>query len=240
MARAPATGAWWNDRRVRAVLYQLVFLAVLVAAVWLLVSNTIENLRARGLKSGFEFMGARSGIPISDSIIPWDPDDTFGRAYLVGILNTLRVGVVGIILATILGTIIGIARLSQNWIVSKVASFYVETIRNIPLLLQLIFIYALVGNALPEQLDPLVIGGGFYLSKSGLIFPLLKLQSAHYAAGAVFLASIVAVVFYNKWAKRRQYATGVSPKRLLPSLGILFLPALAVFVAMGAPGEFDV
>jgi general L-amino acid transport system permease protein len=238
--RAPATGAWWNDRRVRAVIYQILFVAVLVAVVWLLVSNTIENLRARGLRSGFDFLFSRSGIPISDSIIDWDPDDTFGRAYLVGILNTLRVGIIGIILATILGTVIGIARLSSNWLVAKLASIYVETIRNIPLLLQLIFIYALVGNALPEQLDPLVIGGGFYLSKSGLIFPLLKLQSAHYAAGAVFLASIVAVVFYNKWAKRRQYATGVSPKRLLPSLGILFLPALVVFVAMGAPGEFDV
>jgi general L-amino acid transport system permease protein len=238
--RAPASGAWWNDRHVRSVLYQVIFLAVLVAAVWLLVSNTIENLRARGLRSGFDFLGQRSGIPISDSIIDWDPDDTFGRAYLVGILNTLRVGVIGIILATVLGTIIGIARLSQNWLVSKVASFYVETIRNIPLLLQLIFIYAFFGNALPEQLNPFEIGAGFFLSKSGLIFPLLKLQSAHYAAGAVFLASLVAMLFYNRWAKRRQDATGVAPKRLLPSLGILILPAMLVFLAMGAPAEFDV
>jgi general L-amino acid transport system permease protein len=238
--RAPATGAWWNDRRVRAIIYQVIFLAVLVFAVWLLVSNTIENLRARGLRSGFDFLGQRSGIPISDSIIDWDPDDTFGKAYVVGILNTLRVGVVGIVLATILGTIIGIARLSSNWLVAKLASGYVETIRNIPLLLQLIFIYALVGYALPEQLNPLDIGGGFYLSKSGLMFPLLKLQSAHHAAGAVLLASFVAMLFYNRWAKQRQYATGVSPPRLLPSLAMLILPAIVVFVAMGAPAEFDV
>jgi general L-amino acid transport system permease protein len=238
--RAPATGAWWNDRRVRAILYQLIFLAVLAFAVWLLVSNTIENLRARGLKSGFEFLGARSGIPISDSIIPWDPDDTFGRAYLVGILNTLRVGVIGIILATILGTLIGIARLSQNWLVAKLASVYVETIRNIPLLLQLIFIYALFGFALPEQLDPLVVGGGFFLSKSGLMFPLLKLEPAHAAVAGLFLASLLAMIVYNVWAKRRQNRTGVSPPRLLPSLGILFLPALALFLALGAPAEFDV
>jgi general L-amino acid transport system permease protein len=240
MARAPATGAWWNDRRVRAVLYQLVFLAVLVAAVWLLVSNTIENLRARGLKSGFEFMGARSGIPISDSIIPWDPDDTFGRAYLVGILNTLRVGVIGIVLATILGTFIGIARLSSNWLVSKLASVYVETIRNIPLLLQLIFIYVFIGATLPDQLNPIVIGGGFFLSKSGLIFPLLKLDFAHYAAAGALLASLAAMLLYNRWAKRRQDATGVSPPRLLPSLALLLLPAIVVFLAMGAPAEFDV
>ncbi len=238
--RTPATGAWWNDRRVRAILYQLLFLAVLAFAVWLLVSNTIENLRARGLRSGFDFLNSRSGIPISDSIIDWNPDDTFGRAYFVGILNTLRVGIIGIVLATILGTIIGVARLSSNWLVAKIASVYVETIRNIPLLLQLIFIYAFVGNALPDQLNPLVIGGGFFLNKSGLIFPLLKIETAHYAVGAVLLASFVAMLVYNRWAKRRQYATGVSPKRLLPSLGILFVPAIVVFLAMGAPAEFDV
>src|SRR5581483_6074269 len=155
-------------------------------------------------------------------------------------VNTLRVGLVGIVLATMLGTLIGIARLSQNWLVAKLASFYVETIRNIPLLLQLIFIYALFGFALPEQLDPLVIGGGFFLSKSGLMFPLLTLEPAHYAAGAVFLVSVVATIAYNVWAKRRQNATGESTPRLLPSLGIVLVPAIVVFLAMGAPAQFDV
>ena len=237
--RAPAAGAWWNDRRVRAILYQVVFLAALVFGVWLLVDNTIVNLRERGLRSGFDFLRSRSGIPISESIIDWDPDDTFGRAYLVGILNTLRVGAIGIVLATILGTIVGIARLSSNWLVSKLASVYVESFRNVPLLLQLIFLYALVGAVLPEQLNPIVFGGGFFLSKSGLMFPLLKLETAHYVAAGVFLASIAATVIYNRWAKRRQDATGVSPPRLLPSLGILILPALLAFLAFGAPAEFD-
>jgi general L-amino acid transport system permease protein len=237
--RAPAAGAWWNDRRVRAILYQIVFLAALVFGVWLLVDNTIVNLRERGLRSGFDFLRSRSGIPISESIIDWDPDDTFGRAYLVGILNTLRVGAIGIVLATILGTIVGIARLSSNWLVSKLASVYVESFRNVPLLLQLIFLYALVGAVLPEQLNPIVFGGGFFLSKSGLMFPLLKLETAHYVAAGIFAASIAATVIYNRWAKRRQDATGVSPPRLLPSLGILILPALLAFLAFGAPAEFD-
>lgn len=239
-ARAPAASAWWNDRRVRAILYQLVFLVAVIAAAWLLVSNTIENLVARGLRSGFDFMGSRSGIPISESIVGWDPDDTFGRAYLVGIINTLRVGALGLIFATILGTIVGIARLSSNWLVARLASIYVEAIRNVPLLLQLIFLYAFVRTALPEQLDPLVIGGGFFLSKSGLMFPLLKLEGAHYATAGVLLASLAAMIVYNRWAKRRQDATGVSPPRLLPSLGILLLPALLVFLALGAPATFDV
>jgi len=239
VTRAPAAGAWWNDRRVRSIFYQLLFLAALITVVWLLVSNTIENLRARGLRSGFDFMGSRSGIPISDTVIPWDPDDTFGRAYLVGILNTLRVGVLGIVFATILGTIIGVARLSSNWLVARLASGYVEAVRNVPLLLQLILLYAVITNALPEQLDPLVIGGGFFLSKSGMQFPLLKLETAHYATAAVLLASLIATIVYNRWAKRRQDATGVSPPRLLPSLGILFVPALVVYVAMGTPAEFD-
>jgi general L-amino acid transport system permease protein len=237
--RAPAAGAWWNDRRVRAILYQVVFLAALVFGVWLLVDNTIVNLRERGLRSGFDFLRSRSGIPISESIIDWDPDDTFGRAYLVGILNTLRVGAIGIVLATILGTIVGIARLSSNWLVSKLASVYVESFRNVPLLLQLIFLYALIGAVLPEQLNPIVFGGGFFLSKSGMMFPLLKLETAHYVAAGVFAASIAATVIYNRWAKRRQDATGVSPPRLLPSLGILILPALLAFLALGAPAEFD-
>ena len=154
-------------------------------------------------------------------------------------LNTLRVGAIGIVLATILGTIVGIARLSSNWLVSKLASVYVESFRNVPLLLQLIFLYALVGAVLPEQLNPIVFGGGFFLSKSGLMFPLLKLETAHYVAAGVFLASIAATVIYNRWAKRRQDATGVSPPRLFPSLGILILPALLAFLAFGAPAEFD-
>jgi general L-amino acid transport system permease protein len=237
---APATGAWWNDRRVRAVFYQLLFLAALIALIWLLVTNTIENLTARGLKSGFDFMTARSGIPISDSLIEWDPDNTFGRAYLVGILNTLRVGVIGIILATILGTIIGVARLSTNWLVAKLASVYVEAIRNIPVLLQLIMLYAFMTNALPEQLDPAVIGGGFFLSKSGLIFPLLKLETAHYVTLGLVVASLVAMIVYNGWAKRRQDLTGTSPPRLLPSLAMLIVPAALVFFALGAPAQFDV
>ena len=237
--RAPAAGAWWNDRRVRAILYQVIFLAALAFGVWLLVDNTIVNLRERGLRSGFDFLRSRSGIPISESIIDWDPDDTFGRAYFVGILNTLRVGAIGIVLATILGTVVGIARLSSNWLVSKLASVYVESFRNVPLLLQLIFLYALVGAVLPEQLNPIVFGGGFFLSKSGLMFPLLKLETAHYVAAGVFAASIAATVIYNRWAKRRQDATGVSPPRLLPSLGILILPALLAFLAFGAPAEFD-
>lgn len=237
--RAQASGAWWNDRRFRAILYQILFLAAVVAFGWFLVSNTIENLRARGLRSGFDFLNARSGMPISDSLIEWDPDHTFGRAYLVAILNTLRVGILGIIFATILGTIIGVARLSPNWLVSKLASIYVETVRNVPLLLQLILIYSVVTIALPTQLNPFVIGGGFFLSKSGFAFPLLKLETAHYAALAVLALSIVAVIAYNIWAKRRQDQTGVSPQRLLPSVAILFLPAIAIFLILGAPAEFD-
>lgn len=233
-------GAWWNDRRFRSILYQVLFLAAVVAFGWLLVSNTIENLRARGLRSGFDFLGSRSGIPISDSVIEWDPDHTFGRAYLVGILNTIRVGVLGIIFATILGTLIGIARLSSNWLIGKLASVYVESVRNVPLLLQLILIYSIVTRALPEQLDPLDFGAGFYLSKSGMLFPILKLEPAHYVAFGVLAASIVAIIAFNIWARRRQDATGVSPKRLLPSLAMLILPATIVFLILGAPAEFDI
>jgi general L-amino acid transport system permease protein len=239
IAHPASRGAWWNDRRVRAVLYQVVFLAAAIAFGWYIIGNTVENLAIRGIKSGFDFMGLRSGIPISDSVIAWIPDHTFGRAYLVGILNTLRVAVIGIVAATVLGTVIGVARLSHNWLVSRLASIYVEIVRNVPLLLQLIFLYAFIRTALPEQLDPLVIGGGFYLSKSGLLFPLLHLDTAHYVAGAALLVSLVAMIVYNIWARRRQDATGEAPPRLLPSLAMLILPAAILFLIMGAPADFD-
>jgi general L-amino acid transport system permease protein len=238
-ARQPA-GSWWNDRHIRAILYQVVFIAAVAFLGWLLVTNTIENLHARRLQTGFDFLWSRSGIPVSESVIGWSADDTFGRAYLVGIVNTLRVAVLGIIFATILGTIMGIARLSSNWMIRKLAMIYVETLRNIPLLLQLFFLYDLVTQALPAQLDPIAFGGGFFLSKSGLTFPLLNLDVAHYVTAAVLLAGVAAAVFYNRWAKRRQNATGTAPPRLLPSLAIIFVPAIIVFVAFGAPASFDV
>src|SRR5687768_8456745 len=184
-ARTAAKPAAWNDPRIRAVVYQILCVALFAGLIWYLVSNTVENLERRQMRSGFDFLWSGYGSQIDESVIGWDPASTYARAFLVGILNTLKVGIAGIILATILGTIIGIARLSRNWLVAKLASVYVETVRNIPLLLQLFIFFTLYSSTFPPQLDSLYVGAGFYLNKSGILFPLLDIETAHLVAFAL-------------------------------------------------------
>ncbi len=230
----------WNDPRVRAIVCQVVCIGLFAGLVWYLVSNTVENLERRQIRSGFDFLWSGYGSQIDESLIGWDPASTYARAFLVGILNTLKVGVGGVVLATILGTVIGIARLSSNWLIAKLASGYVETVRNIPLLLQLFFFATLFSSTFPPQLDALDLGGSFYLSKSGLQFPQLEIEAAHVVAFLGLLAGIAGALFYNHWAKRRQSETGVSPARLWPSLALIVLPPLLLWLLLGASAEFDV
>ncbi len=236
-ARKPAP---WNDPRIRAFIYQIVCVALFAALIWYLVSNTVDNLEQRQIRSGFDFLWSGYGSQIDESLIGWDPASTYARAFLVGILNTLKVGLIGIVLATILGTVIGIARLSGNWLLAKLASGYVETVRNIPLLLQLFFFATLFSSTFPPQLDALDLGGSFYLSKSGLSFPQLEIETAHVVAFLALLAGIVGAVFHNRWAKRRHSETGVSPARLGPSLALIVLLPLLLWLLLGAPAEFDI
>ena len=143
----------WSDPRLRAVVWQVIIVGGIAALIWYLVSNTMNNLQVRRIATGFGFLDRVAGIPIGEHSIEYDPAiHSYGRAIWIGVLNTMKVSVVGIVLATILGTLIGIARLSKNWLVSRLAAVYVETIRDIPLLLQLFFWYALAqGLPAPRQ-----------------------------------------------------------------------------------------
>ena len=141
---APRRRLNWNDPGVRSVVYQVLALAAVAWAVWFLVSNTLHNLSVRNIATGFGFLNREAGFAIGETPIAYTPANDYGRAILVGLLNTLRVAVIGIVLATILGTLIGIGRLSKNWLVAKITSVYVEVMRNVPLLLQLFFWYALI------------------------------------------------------------------------------------------------
>ena len=165
--------------------------------------------------------------------------DSYLRAFMVGILNTVKVAALGIILATFIGTLIGIARLSQNWLVARMASVYVETVRNVPLLLQLYFWYAFLTSALPlskQAFNPLP---GFYLSKSGLRFPVPADDPIHLWTGLAVLAGVVAAVLFYRWARRRQEATGEQRPLLLPCLGIVVGLPLLVWLVGGAPTAMD-
>ena len=229
----------WNDPGTRALLYQVIVVGIVGFVVWYLVSNTLHNLAVRNISTGFGFLGREAGFAIGESPVAYTPADTYGRAIWVGLLNTLRVSVVGIVLATLLGTLIGIARLSRNWLVSGVASVYIEIMRNIPLLLQLFFWYAIITENMPgprQALEPLP---GVFLSNRGLKLPSLQGDALDWILGGLALA-IVLVLAVAHWARKRQAATG----NLFPvgsvSLALLLALPLASWVAGGAELSLDI
>ncbi|MBO9357266.1 ABC transporter permease subunit [Bordetella petrii] len=206
-AAAPKRRLSWNDPGVRAVVYQVVALALVALAVWFLVSNTLHNLQVRNISTGFGFIGREAGFAIGETPIAYSPADTYGRAIVVGLLNTLRAAVLGIVLATLLGTLIGVGRLSKNWLMAKVCSVYVEAMRNVPLLLQLFFWYALITENMPgprQATNPLP---GVFISNRGLKVPALEGASLDFILGGLALA-IIGTIVAAHWGKKRQEATG--------------------------------
>lgn len=227
--------AWWNDRRIRGVLYQVLVLGGVLLLAAYLVSNTLTNLASRNIATGFGFLGREAGFGVSESVIDYTPADSYFIVLIVGLLNTLKVSVIGIVLATIIGTLAGIARLSRNWLLARFATVYVEGLRNIPVLLQLFFWYSLITEALPgprQALNPLP---GVFLSARGLKLPEPVWQTTHLWMGVAFLVGLLAAWMIGRWAKIRQERTG----RLFPTWQagaalILGLPLL-VWLLGGAP-----
>jgi general L-amino acid transport system permease protein len=234
-ARQETSVAWWNDRRVRAVLYQIIVLGGVLLIAAYLISNTLNNLESRNIATGFGFLGREAGFGVSESIIPYSPANTYFYVLIVGLLNTLKVSVVGVILATILGTIVGVARLSRNWLVSKFATLYVEGLRNIPVLLQLFFWYALITEALPSPRQALNPLPGVFLSARGLKLPEPVWGTTHLLMLLAFVVGIAAAWGVGRWTRVRRESTG----QLFPSVQvgaalIIGLP-IAVWVLGGAP-----
>lgn len=221
-------------RRLRPLVYQGLLIAAVGLVVWFLVANTLANLQARNISTGFAFLGDEAGFAIGESAIAYSPSDTYGRALWVGVLNTLRVAAVGIVAATLLGTLLGIARLSRNWLLSGVAGAYIELMRNVPLLLHLLFWYALITESTPgprQALNPLP---GVYLSNRGLAVPWLQGEAVGVLvwAGA---ASIALFAAYVLWAARRR-TTGRNIAIAVPAaaMGAVALGAIAWFVGHGS------
>lgn len=224
---------------VRSVFWQVVILGIIGWCVWWLVSNTMHNLEVRRIASGFAFLHREAGLPIGEAPIAYSPENTYLRALFVGVLNTLKVAAIGIVLATILGTLIGVARLSRNYLLAKLASAYVELLRDLPLLLQLFFWYSLL-QGLPGPRQALALGGNVFLSNRGIYFPWVEWTTAHWTATIAALAGVVASIVLARRAARIQEATGKRPHILFPGLLlVLGLPAL-VFFAGGAPWQPDV
>ena len=225
----------WNDPVIRGWVFQIVVVALVGLLAWFLVSNTVENLQRQKIASGFHYLEREAGFEIGDTMIAYSPASTYARAIFVGLLNTLKVAVLGIIMATILGTLIGVGRLSPNWLLAKICEAYVEMFRNVPLLLWLFLIYKLISEAFPGPRQAINVLNSFFLSNRGLYFPVPVADPSHEWIGLAFLVGIVATFFVKRWAKRRQDATGLPFPTIKAGLGLIVgLPA-AVWLLSGAP-----
>jgi general L-amino acid transport system permease protein len=228
-----------NNPKVRGIAYQAVLCALIVFLVWGAVSNAIDNLARAKIASGFGFWENTAGFDISQSLIEYSTASTYGRAFWVGLINTLVVAGLGIVFATILGFIIGIARLSKNWLVARLAGGYVEIIRNLPLLLQLLFWYNAVLKALPGIRESFALPGGLFLNNRGLFVPQPVPQPGFAAFEIALVLGIAGAIAYRIWAKRRQMRTGQQAPVLWVTLGLVIALPLAVLAATGFPIAFD-
>ena len=221
---APAKPPFWRDPEKRALAFQIAFLAIVLYVGYSLVNNTMTNLASQGIASGFGFLSTNTGFAIAETLIEYNESSTYLRSFFVGLLNTILVSVIGIFLATILGFTMGIARLSNNWLISRLAAIYVDTLRNIPLLLQLFFWYFAVLRPLPNPKDAIELGTNLFLTNRGLFAPKPIYESGFVWVFMGIVLAIIATVVLFKWARKRQEATG----QLFP----VYRTALALLVGL--------
>ena len=225
------SASFFNNPRNRALIYQALLLFGLGFFFYSIVSNALANMEARGIKSGFGFLFTASGFDILMSLVPYDATSTYGRTFLVGLLNTILVSIIGIILATLLGFVMGVAYFSNNWLVKRLSVVYVEIFRNIPLLLQVFFWYFAVLAALPSARESMAIGEVIFLNVRGLFLPDLIGESGSSIVYASIGVAVVAIYMMRRWAKKRQDDTGEQFPILWVGLGIFFgLPLLTALV----------
>ena len=234
----PKTALIYNPR-FRGFVYQALLCLVIGFLAWAAVTNAAENLARAKIATGFGFWETTAGFDISQTLIHYTVTSTYGRAFWVGLLNTLLIAALGIVFATILGFAIGIARLSKNWLVAKVAGGYVETIRNLPLLLQLLFWYNAVLAALPEMRDSLALPGSIFLNNRGLFMPEPVFGPGINATLVALLGGIVCAIVYRFWARRHQLKTGEQVPVFWAMLAFLVIPPLVAFALAGFPVEFE-
>lgn len=231
----------WRDERVLRIFAQIVSAIVVIGLLLLAVINFLNAAEQRGLSLDFGFLGEAAGFPIGESDIPYDPSRSFLYAFIVGVLNTLKVSIVGIFFATILGTIVGIARLSTNWLVSRMALVYTEFHRNIPLLVLLLIWFSFFITGLPDVEGSIVLPGPIYLNQRGiqLTWPRLTPQGAPFVI-SILLAIIMAILAWV-YLRRYQERTGRSTYFAFVSLGLLIIiPIIGFILSKGQPLQADV
>ena len=227
----------FSDQKTRGQIYQAITIALLIWFVWWIVDNTASNMRDQNINFGFEFLGTQAGFGIIQSLIDYSEESSYGRVFLVGLINTLVVAFVGCLLATLVGFLVGVGRLSNNWVIKKISTIYVETLRNIPLLLQIFFWYHAVLKPLAGPREVHKLGDELWISltNNGLLVPKPVPESGFGVVFFAFVLGIIATYLVARWAKKRQMATGQQFPVLWTSLGLIFGLPILVYLIMGSP-----
>ncbi len=235
------------DARYRSMTIQVVAAMLLMLSLAWLVDNTIQNLAALGKDFSFSFLGTTAGYDINQQLIPFTSQDTHARAALVGILNTLLVAFLGCILATVIGVLAGVLRLSKNFVVSGIMTFYVEAMRNTPLLIWILIVFAVMTEATPQPRDfregggaEMILWDSVAISNRGVFVPKPLWGEGSGLVVAVFLLSLAAIFILRRFARKRQEQTGQQLPVFRLSLALFFVPALLVYFIMGAPITLEV
>ncbi len=235
----PAKPKLTRDPKVRALVFQVLAVITVIAFFVYIVHNTLLNMEQRGISTGFGFLDRASGFAILQSLVPYSEASSYGRTFVVGLLNTILVSVLGIFFATLIGFLVGVLRLSKNWLISKLAMVYIEVFRNIPLLLQIVFWYFAVAFNLPSPRASLSVGEMVFLNNRGMYIPAPVFGEGFGMTVLAIVAAIVGVVFLVRWARRRFENTGQPFHTVYASLALLFGLPLVVFLATGAPLHWD-
>jgi general L-amino acid transport system permease protein len=231
---------FWLNPKIRGILYQVAVVCFFSLLAWYLISNTLHNLEKQSISTGFDFLGKESSFEVGESLISYSSADTYGRALIVGALNTLKVSFIGIIATLVLGTIIGVSRLSSNWLVSRLAGWYVEVMQNIPVLLQLFFWYAIFYESLPSPRSALNPVNGVFLCNRGVMIAVPQSHPAHLYMLLAFILAVALAFVLRAWAKKRQALTGKHFPVFWVSLGMVIGLPLALWLGFGAPTQMDV
>jgi general L-amino acid transport system permease protein len=235
----PSQIPWWRTRRTRDIAFQLALIVAVIAVAAVMTMNTIDTLRRQHIATGFGFLDHTAGFDIIQTLVPYDETSTYGRVLLVGILNTLLVAGIGIVLATLLGFLIGIGQLSTNWLIARMARGYVELVRNMPLLLQLFFWYFAVLGAFPGPRESWALGDSVFLNNRGLYLPAPVTEDGFGFVVVAFVAGVAASIWMFLRAKARRERTGqVSP--VAPgTAALLIVPVLLTSAVAGFPLTFS-
>ena len=239
---APQTALrWWYDPKVRVIVFQVAFVLALVVFAAFIVRNTAANLEARNIRAGFGFLDEPAGFEIPLTLVPYSVDDgsTHGRVFVVGLMNTLLISVMGIVLATVIGFVLGVLRLSNNWLISRLVGVYIEAVRNVPLLLQFLFWHFAVFQSLPLVRQPIQILDTIFFHNRGLTLP-KPVPEPGFSFVLIAVAFAVAGIFLlRRWARRRQDETGQQFPVLWVSAALLIGFPLIVSAALGFPLNWE-